>query len=262
LEVLGEDEGPTVTPKNRNPQRIAVVTGGAVRVGRAIALGVARAGYDLAVTYHSSEEAARAVVVEARELGRNCELIRADLAEPSAAEAVIAAVRAAYGRLDLLVNSAASFAARPLLEVDAAAWDAVMDLNLRAPHLLVRAAAGMLRAARGNVVNIADLSAFQAPWTEYPDHAISKSALAHLTRIQARVLAPEVRVNAVAPGAVLPPEDYPDQRLRALAAGTALKRLGAPEDVVQAVLYLASAPYVTGHVLVVDGGRLLGPNPA
>jgi pteridine reductase len=243
-------------------QRVALVTGGAVRVGRAIALGLAGAGYDLAVTYHSSEKPARAVQSEARDLGRRCELVHADLSQPSAPEAVIAAVRAAYGRLDLLVNSAASFEARPLLDVDAAAWDAVMDLNLRAPHLLVRAAADLLRASRGNVVNITDLSAFQAPWTEHPDHAISKSALAHLTRIQARVLAPEVRVNGIAPGAVLPPDDYPDERLRTLAAGTPLKRLGTPEDVAQAVLYLASAPYVTGHILVVDGGRLLGPGPA
>jgi NAD(P)-dependent dehydrogenase (short-subunit alcohol dehydrogenase family) len=242
------------------PQRVALVTGGAVRLGRAIALGLARAGYDLAVTYRSSAKPARSLEAEVREIGRRCELIGADLAHPSAAEAVIATVRASYGRLDLLVNSAASFEARPLLEVDAAAWDAVMDVNARAPHLLVRAAADLLRASRGNVVNITDLAALQ-PWTERPHHAVSKAALAHLTRIQARVLAPEVRVNAVAPGAVLPPDDLSDDRLRALAAATPLKRLGTPEDVVQAVLYLASASYVTGHVLVVDGGRLLGPGP-
>jgi len=243
-------------------QRVALVTGGAVRLGRAIALGSARAGYDLSITYHASEAPARSVQTEVRALGRRCEVIRADLSDPAAAEAVVGAVRAAHGRLDLLVNSAASFEARPLLQVDAAAWDAVMDLNLRAPHLLVRAAADLLRVSRGNVVNITDLSAFQAPWVEHPDHAISKSALAHLTRTQARVLAPDVRVNGIAPGVVLPPEDYPDERLRALAAGTPLKRLGTPEDVVQAVLYLASAAYVTGHILVVDGGRLLGPSPA
>jgi pteridine reductase len=166
-------------------------------------------------------------------------------------------VRSAYGRLDLLVNSAASFEASGLLDVDADAWDAVMDLNVRAPHLLVRAAAPLLRASKGNVVNITDLAAFQ-PWTERPHHAVSKAALAHLTRIQARVLAPEVRVNAVAPGAVLPPDDLAEDRRRALAAATPLKRLGTPDDVVRAVLYLAEAPFVTGEILVVDGGRLLG----
>jgi pteridine reductase len=237
---------------------VALVTGGAVRLGRAIALGLARSGYDLTITYHSSDEPARTLASEVTAAGRRCEILRADLSEPSAGETVVASVRATYGRLDVLVNSAASFQARPLLEVDAAAWDTVMDLNLRGPHLLVRAAAPLLRECRGNVVNIADLSAFHAPWIEHPVHAVSKSGLAHLTRIQARVLAPEVRVNGVAPGAVLPPEDYSGKRLEALAEATALKRLGTPDDVVRAVLYLVGAPYVTGQILVVDGGRLLG----
>jgi pteridine reductase len=241
----------------REPQRVALVTGGAVRLGRALALGLARAGYDLAVTYHSSKDAAGELETEVRSAGRRCELVRADLSDAQAAEVVIEAVRSAYGRLDLLVNSAASFEASPLLDVDAQAWDAVMDLNVRAPHLLVRAAAPLLRTAKGNVVNITDLAAFQ-PWTERPHHAVSKAALAHLTRIQARVLAPEIRVNAVAPGAVLPPDDLAEDRRRALAAATPLKRLGTPEDVVRAVLYLAEAPFVTGEILVVDGGRLLG----
>ncbi len=242
---------------DRPTQRVALVTGGAVRVGRAIALGLARAGYDLMITYHASEAAARELEAEVRGTGRRCELVRADLSDPAAAESVIDSVRAAYGRLDLLVNSAASFAASPLFDVDAEAWDAVMHLNVRAPHLLVRAAAPLLRAAEGNVVNISDLAALQA-WTERPHHAVSKAALAHLTRIQARVLAPEVRVNAIAPGAVLPPDDFSEERLRALAAAIPLKRLGTPDDVVQAVLYLAKAPFVTGQILIVDGGRLLG----
>ena len=160
--------------------------------------------------------------------------------------------------MDLVVNSAASFRSMPLLDVDASEWDAVMALNVRAPHLVVRAAADMLRASQGSVVNITDLSAFQA-WTEYPHHAVSKAALAHLTRVQARALAPDVRVNAIAPGAVLPPDDWPPERWEALAERAALARVGTPEDVVAAVLYLAEANFVTGHVLPVDGGRLLGP---
>ena len=107
------------------------------------------------------------------------------------------------------------------------------------------------------MVNIADLSAFQ-PWVQHPHHAVSKAALVHLTRIQARALAPDVRVNAVAPGAVLPPAELPEERRQALAAAAALRRLGSPADVVGAVLYLAGAEFVTGQVLVVDGGRLLG----
>lgn len=185
-------------------QRTALVTGGAVRVGRAICLGLAEAGYDVVVHHRRSAGAARELAVRIGELGRRAETVAADLAEPAAAEDVVRVARERFGRLDLLVNSAAGFRSGPLMEADAAAWDSVMALNVRAPHLLVRAAAELLRASRGSVVNILDLSAFQA-WTGHPVHAVSKAALAHLTRIQARTLAPEVRVNAVAPGAVLPP---------------------------------------------------------
>jgi pteridine reductase len=240
-------------------QRVALVTGGATRLGRAITLGLAEAGYDVFVHFRSSgaeaEEAARAV----EGLGRRCVLFQADLSEPAAPAAVVEAARAAFGRLDLLVNGAASFDARTLAETDAGAWDDVMGLNVRAPHLLVRAAAPLLAASRGAVVNLLDLSAFQ-PWTEYAAHAVSKSALAHLTRVQARALAPDVRVNAVAPGAVLPPDDYPPERLEALRARTPLGTLGAPEDVVAAVVFLAQARFVTGQILAVDGGRSLGPS--
>lgn len=241
-----------------DPQRVALVTGGAVRLGRALSLGLAEAGYDLVVTYHRSGREARSLVDALAARGRRCEAVSVDLAAPDAAEAVVAAAEHAFGRLDLLVNSAASFERAPLLDVDAARWDAVMALNVRAPHLLVRAAAPLLRASRGSVVNVADLAAFQ-PWTEYPHHAVSKAALVHLTRVQARALAPEIRVNAVAPGAVLPPESDPEERLRALAAGAPLGRLGSPNDVVAAVLYLAGAAFVTGQVIAVDGGRLLVP---
>ena len=239
------------------PQRVALVTGGAVRVGRALSLGLTEAGYDLVLTYHSSEDAARTLSEEVAALGRRCEAVQADLADPSAADAVVAAVRSAFGRLDLLVNSAATFDARPLLDVDAAAWDAVMAVNVRAPHLLVRAAAPLLTEARGNVVNIADLAAFQA-WTEHPHHAVSKAALVHLTKVQAKALAPAVRVNAVAPGSVLRPEGWSEQRWLDVAQRAPLGRPGTPQDVVDAVLYLAGADFVTGQVLTVDGGRVLG----
>jgi pteridine reductase len=239
------------------PQRVALVTGGAVRVGRALSVGLAEAGYDLVVTYRSSADAAEDVASRVREAGGRCELVAADLSLASAAGVVIRAAERVFGRLDLLVNSAASFDATPLLDVDAERWDAVMALNVRAPHLLVRAAAPLLKRSRGSVVNIADLSAFQ-PWLERPHHAVSKAALVHLTKVQARALAPEVRVNAVAPGAVLPPETLSGEALRGLAEAAPLERLGSPADVVAAVLYLASAEFVTGEVLVVDGGRSLG----
>jgi pteridine reductase len=239
-------------------QRVALVTGGAVRVGRAISLGLAEAGYDLIVHYRSSIGPAEEVAGLIEGLGRSCELVSGDLADPDEPVSVVDRARSRFGRLDLLVNNAAGFDTRPLPEVDASTWDQVMDVNVRAPHLLVRAAEDLLRASNGAVVNLVDLSAFQA-WTEHPTHAVSKAALAHLTRVQARALAPEVRVNAIAPGAVLPPDDYSAERWDALRLRTPLQRLGTPEDVVRAVIFLAQAPFVTGQVLAVDGGRLLGP---
>ncbi len=242
---------------DRNTQRVALVTGGAIRVGRAITLALAEAEYDVMISYHSSEAAAQETRAAVESLGRRCETVCADLNLPASADVVVDAVRAAFGRLDLVVNSAANFDERALLDVDAEAWDAVMNLNTRAPHLLVRAAADLLRAARGSVVNIVDLAAFQ-PWTDYPAHSVSKAALAHLTRIQALALAPEIRVNGIAPGAVLAPEGWPPERWHALAQTSPLQRTGSPEDVAQAVLFLAGAGFVTGQILAVDGGRLLG----
>lgn len=242
--------------KDRESQRVALVTGGAVRVGRAISVGLAAAGHDLVVAYHASADAAEEVRSTVAALGRRCETVRADLSEPSAAEEVVDAARNAYGRLDLVVNSAASFRAQRLLDVDAEEWDRVMALNARAPHLIVRAAADLLRASRGSVINIVDLSAHR-PWTSHPHHAVSKAALAHLTRVQARALAPHVRVNAIAPGAVLRPEELSEERWQALGQAAPLRRVGSPDDVVQAVRYLATAEFVTGQVLAVDGGSLL-----
>ena len=192
-------------------QRVALVTGGAVRVGRVVSLGLAAAGYDVVVHYRASAGPAAETAAAIERMGRRSSSVQGDLAQPQAAEALARHVETTFGRLDLLVNNASTFDARPLVDVDPDAWDEVMNVNVRAPHLLVRATATMLRASGGAVVNIVDLSAFQA-WTEYPHHAVSKAALAHLTRVQARALAPEVRVNAVAPGAVLPPSDYPAER--------------------------------------------------
>lgn len=237
-------------------QRVALVTGGAVRVGASISEGLARAGYDLVVTYRSSEGPARELEERVRSLGRRCALVWADLADPQACAAVVRAAEDTYGRLDLVVNSAATFFSRPLEAVSAAAWDQGMAVNARAPHLVVRAAADLLKETAGAVVNIVDLSALE-PWVGYPDHSVSKAALAHLTKVQARALGPEVRVNAVAPGAVLKPEDESDERWARRGEATPLRRTGSPQDVVDAVLYLASARFVTGQILAVDGGRSL-----
>ena len=241
----------------KDSRPVALVTGGGIRLGRAIALGLAGSGYDLVVSYNRSGAGADAVAVDARSFGARVLTVRADLSRESEAVALAAAARDEYGRLDLVVNSASSFVAADLLDVTGEEWDAVMAVNLRAPFLLVRETADLLRAARGSVVNIVDLSALR-PWTSHPHHSVSKAALLHLTRVMALRLAPEARANAIAPGDVLPPEHWNDERVAAVREAVPLKRVGTPDDVVAAVRFLARADYVTGEVIVVDGGLGLG----
>lgn len=238
-------------------RKVALVTGGAVRVGRALSLGFAEAGFDVVVHYHSSEASARETARRVDEMGRRAVLVRADLGEPAEVRALADAVAEACGRLDVLVNSAATFEEASLLDLDVADWDRVMAVNLRGPFLLVQALAPLLREADGSVVNILDLSAFQ-PWTGRPHHAVSKAGLLHLTRILARVMAPRVRVNGIAPGTVLPPPDFGPEAERRERVRTPLGTLGRPEDVVRTALFLVDSPFITGEVVVVDGGRALG----
>ncbi len=235
---------------------VALVTGGAVRLGRAVALALARQGWDLAIAYGASASDARTARKEARASGRRVHAVQADLGDPSACVRVVDAVRKAFGRLDLLVNSASTFEAADLLDVTASDWDEVMAVNLRAPFLLARDAAPMLQASGGQIVNVVDLSAFE-PWTGRPHHAVSKAGLAHLTKIMARAFAPRVRVNAIAPGVVLPPEDYEPAELKALRRRVPLGRIGSPQDVIDALRFLTEADYVTGETIVVDGGMSL-----
>lgn len=236
--------------------RAAAVTGGARRLGRALALALARAGCNVIVHYNRSADDAARTVREIEAMGVGARALQADLAVATAAAPLMDAAVAAFGRLDVLVNSASLFERAPVADIDATAWDRVQAVNLRAPFLLSRAAAPHLAATGGSIVNIADLSALQ-PWPTYAHHAVSKAGLVHLTRVLARALGPVVRVNAIAPGTVLPPDDYtgedhaggPDRRV--------LARAGSPADVEQALLYLVGSPFVTGQVLVVDGGRTL-----
>lgn len=237
-------------------RQVALVTGGAVRVGRAITLGLAEAGYDMVVAYHASEGAAGEVVRRVEALGRRIVAVQGDLSEAGAVDGLAAAVRSTYGRLDLLVNSASLFRAMPYDEVDEEEWDRVMAVNLKAPFLVVRATSDLLEASGGCVINLLDLSAYR-PFARYPHHSVSKAGLLQLTRVMARGLAPRVRVNAIAPGTVLPPEDADREDLERDRRKTPLGRLGSPEDVVRTVLFLAGSSFLTGEVIVVDGGRHL-----
>lgn len=233
---------------------VALVTGGAVRVGRAITLGLARAGYDVAINFNTSEASALDVSRIVAEAGRRAIVLSGDVSSSGDTRRIASAVGDEFGRLDLLVNNASLFESTPLLEIAEEEWDRVMAVNVKGPFLMVQATAELLRRARGRVVNIVDLSAFR-PWIGHPHHSVSKAALLHLTRIMARVMAPRVRVNAIAPGAVLLPEDYDEaQRERARRAAV-LGTLGSPEDVVRTVLFLERSPFITGEVIVVDGGH-------
>jgi pteridine reductase len=226
-------------------RRIALVTGAGVRVGNAIARDLARRGWTVAAHYRTHRPRGFAATLQA------------DLALADGPATLAAAFRARFSRLDLLVNGAAAFDALSVEETDAAAFDAQMDLNARAPLLLVKALLPLLRRSRGSVVNVADVGGGLVPWRGYAAYAASKAALVRLTECLALDLAPAVRVNAVAPGTVLWPEQYPAPLRRALVARIPLGRSGDPADVAAAVRYLADAPFVTGAVIPVDGGRHL-----
>lgn len=237
--------------------KVALVTGGARRLGRELALGLARAGADVVVNYHRAATEAQEVVRAIEALGRRGLAVQADVASGAEVRRLAESVAAQLGRADIVVNSASTFEDAPLLEITEGQWDRVLAVNLKGPFLVAQAFAPLLRAQGGGViVNLADLAGLQS-WTTYAPHGVSKAGLIHLTRILARQLAPEIRVNAIAPGTVLPPADYTPARVEALRRRTPLQRIGTPADVVQSLLYLVEADYVTGEVLVVDGGRLL-----
>ncbi|NJD09637.1 MAG: SDR family oxidoreductase [Gemmatimonadetes bacterium] len=236
--------------------RTALVTGGAHRLGGALARALAAAGADVVINYRRSAAAADTLVRELKATGRRALAVPADVADPAAVRALVAAALAEYGRLDVLVNSASRFDRIPFAEITPEQWDRALAVNLKAPFLLAQAAAPALRATRGCIINLLDLSAFQ-PWAGFVPHAVSKAGLLHLTRCLARVLAPDVRVNAIAPGHVLPPPGFDIQDNGDTLDRRVLDRAGSPADVIGALTYLVDAPFVTGEVLVVDGGRLL-----
>lgn len=235
----------------------ALVTGAGRRVGQAIAIGLARAGCDVAVHYHGSASGAEQTARAIRGAGRRAELLQADLSDPLAARGLADQAARVLKRLDVLVNSAAIMVRQPVEEVTPESWDATLDLNLRATFFVSQGAIPHLRCAKGKIVNIADLAGLE-PWPAYVPHCVSKAGVVMLTKALARALAPDIAVNAVAPGAVLLPEDWDEQSREQIRETTPLNRLGTPADVVAAVRFLlADTDFATGTVLVVDGGRLI-----
>ena len=234
----------------------ALVTGGAKRIGRAIALALARAGSDVAITYRTSSDEAVETVDAIEQIGRRAFAVECNIrSEASVREAVSSAVQR-LGRLDILVNNAAIFEAAPLDRITVEQWDAIFETNTRGPFLVSREAIPHLRATRGRIVNLGSLGGLQ-PWADHAHYCSSKAALHMLTKCMAKAFGPEVAVNAVAPGWIdMDPE--PTEQTKRMIGKTPLKRSGVPEDIAEAVLYLAtSASFITGQILTVDGGLSL-----
>jgi NAD(P)-dependent dehydrogenase (short-subunit alcohol dehydrogenase family) len=273
--------------------KIALVTGGARRIGRAIALALAHAGADVAITFHTSQSEAASTAAAIAALGRRAVATSCDVRSEASVRAAVAAVIAEFGRLDILVNNAAVFASAALESLTLDQWDEVFATNARGPFLVAREALPHLRAARGRIVNIGSLGATHA-WAGHAHYCASKAALHMLTQAMAKAFAPEVSVNCVAPGWIDMQEKSGDQERDALhpsqneaerlvgsgevapffpaplagrmelqaarfAAKTPMGRNGSAEDVAQAVLFFAAGPhFVTGQTLAVDGGLGLG----
>jgi NAD(P)-dependent dehydrogenase (short-subunit alcohol dehydrogenase family) len=239
-------------------EKRCLVTGAGRRLGRAVALALASRGAHVGVHYRSSASGAEEVVRRIREGGGRAEAIRGDLTDPDTRASLVDAVDSRLGRMDVLINNASTFYPTPLADVSEREWDDLMDVNLKAPFFLSRDA-GMRMKERGEgaIINVADVAALR-PWLDYIPYSAAKSALVALTRGLARALAPEVRVNAVAPGAILLPEGTSDEEARRLESRTPLQSLGTPDDLVAAVLFLLEgARYTTGEVILIDGGRHL-----
>ncbi|WP_376790378.1 SDR family NAD(P)-dependent oxidoreductase [Thermoflexus sp.] len=234
--------------------RVMLVTGAGRRLGQAIALGLARAGAHVAVHFHTAAEEAVETVRRIQEMGVDAEAFPADLRDPSQIPALIEAVARRFGRLDGLVNAAAVMRVTRWHELTPEQWDNILALNLRAPMFCAQAAARHME--EGVIVNIADGSAMK-PWPDYLAHTVSKSGLVALTRALALALAPRIRVNAVIPGPILRPAHWEEERWGRLIRRVPMGRPGMAEEVVQAVRYLIEADYVTGTVLIVDGGHHL-----
>jgi 3-oxoacyl-[acyl-carrier protein] reductase/pteridine reductase len=239
--------------------KTALITGGAHRVGKAITMTLARAGANVVVNYYSSDVAARETVAEAQTLGVGGLAVQADVGDLEQARALVAAAADRFGAVDILVNSASIWQKTPLPLGDFSGWHRVLGLLLNGSIYLADAVAPLMQErGDGEMVNIVDLAAWK-PFRGYVAHSVGKAGLLALTRSLAIELAPVINVNAVAPGPVLPPPDYGQGQIDRVAGRTLKGRWGTAQDVADAVRFLVEADYITGEVIVVDGGERLGP---
>jgi pteridine reductase len=234
--------------------RVALVTGAGKRLGRAVALRLAQEGADLAIHYRSSHAEAQEVVARIEKLGRRAVSLAADLTSVAEIRRLFSQATEHFGRLDILVNSAANFLAADV-NASEPLWDQTFDTNLKAPFFCAQAAAPFLKQTNGIIINFADIGGILG-WPGYLPHSVSKAGVMMLTRCLAKALAPEIRVNAIAPGTITMPGDPPEWE-RDYIRQTPLRRAGTPDDVADTVVFLVRSTFITGQVLIVDGGRTL-----
>ena len=235
--------------------QVALVTGSAKRLGRAVALRLAEEGADVVIHYRASAENAQSAVAEIERFGRRGCAIVADLTNVAEIKRLFDETVKQFGRLDILVNSAANFLPSSIISTTEEVWDGSLDTNVKAPFFCAQAAAPLLRRTRGTIINFADTGGLLG-WPGYIAHSVSKAGVVMLTKVLAKVLAPEVRVNAIAPGTITMPGDPPEWEADFIKLAP-LRRTGAPSDIVDAVVFLIHSKFITGQVLVVDGGRTL-----
>ena len=239
--------------------KTAIITGGAHRVGRAITLELARAGANVVINYYSSAEKAKATTDEAIAHGVGALIVQADVSNEDQVKQMVAAAHQKFGRVDILVNSADPFDPTPFPTEDTRTWHRNINIAIHGAFYCANAVAPlMLEQGEGAIVNIVDLSVWK-PSRGFAAHSVAKAGLMAFTRQLALDLAPAVRANAVAPGPVLPPPDFDEERIERVARKTLMKRWGKAEDVSDAVRFLIEADYITGEVIVVDGGERYGP---
>jgi NAD(P)-dependent dehydrogenase (short-subunit alcohol dehydrogenase family) len=235
--------------------RVVLVTGAAKRIGRAVAVRLAAEGADIVIHYNRSKSEAEDAAAEIVKLGRKSIAIQADLCSLAQIKRLFQQTVDQFGRLDILVNSAANFLPAHLDDTTEKMWDTALDTNLKAPFFCAQAAAPLLKQSRGVIINFADIGGI-LPWPGYIPHCASKAGVIMLTKCLAKALAPEVRVNAIAPGTITMSGD-PTEWEADFIRRAPLHRTGTPDDVADAISYLIHSKFVTGQVLIIDGGRTL-----
>ena len=237
--------------------KTALVTGGAHRVGKAITLALAKEGANVVINYRSSDKKAVETAQEASAMGVETLVVQADISKLDQVKEMVRQTKERFGSVDVFVNSASPFIQTPLLTSDYTQWHKVVDIIIHGSFYCANEIAPLMLEGGGAMIFIVDLSALE-PWPNFAAHSISKAAMLALSRQLALELAPNVRVNAIAPGPVLPPPDYSEQKIRRTAQKTLLNRWGTAEDVAQTVVFLAKSDYITGDLIAVDGGERFG----